>query len=851
MVIVHGPAGFGKTTLLAQVAGHRKETGDVIVWLTIDQQDRNPQILLDHLALGCRLAGLPLPDRSLSVLDLCESLPTDACVTFVLDELEHIADAESIVVLRDFCLESHSNIQLIIGTREVPLAHMTQLYISGVVDLIEPTEVQFQDDEAYALLGGSVAAEDVPEVVELAEGWAIVLQLAKIHASKTGGTGGIIPELRATRKQTFQYLLEQIFERLSGDQAQLLQECSILTYVDAGAANAVGQRDNAHGLLRSLSDLDPIIMMTSDEPVVFRFHPLFREFLTEVQQRKGADSTAALHRRAAHFYFGQHMLADAVRHAVASEDLSLASNYLEKAGGIACVFDIGPPVLGNLLDHFTDEWLESRPILGAARAVLRAVEGRTAHALSIFSRIFGTPLDQFDLASDEDDELVIIKNLARAFVLMSTDLQVPLKSAYFSALDILNAVIQRNYPNDSRYRALLLALRVIMDQRYEDVESAANRLTQYKKLCEVEGFAPRLPSITPQMGMIAFASGDFDSAIEYLAGEKGDVAQQFGKREEQLRRVSSALLARIYYEKDDLDRARQNLVPAEDDIPFTFAEIVMNMFAIRALCWIGLGHGNRAIGFLDHSIGQAQVSGYKQLSSSLLAVKIESLIRMGQQAEAISISKESSFGSMWGQGFDDSPWAWILAEPVARATVQVLVCEGELAKASEVACEFTHRARAQGRQHMECVGKVLEAIVFEAAGDGDRATLELRCALKLAAELGLVRPFLDLDAVILPAFRHCAKEAESQTVAEHVATILAAVGRTLRQSDKVSDLTSREMDVLCELAHGDGRKWVAKRLGISPETVKHHTKRLYTKLNASNTAEALINAWHAAHFRAE
>ena len=851
MVIVHGPAGFGKTTLLAQAAKKLRDAGETVVWLTADSQDKSPQIFLDNLTNSCRLAGLEIPDRSMSVTDLCACLPADSAVTFILDELEHLVDSDSILVLREVCLESPDSIRLIVGTREVPLAHMTQLYINGVVDLIESTEIQFQDNEAQALLGASLNAEEIPEVIELAEGWAIILQLAKIHASNIGSPRGIVSELRGTKTQTFHYLLEQIFSQLEDEQAELLKECSILSYVDADAANAIGQRDDAHALLRTLTDLQPIITITSEEPVAFRFHPLFREFLLEIQKRQGVEYVAMLHRRAAGYYYNQHMLVDAVRHAISADDMSLAAEFLEKAGGMACVFDVGPAVLDNLLDQFSDEWLESRPILGAARVILRAVQGDSAYANYLFSQLFGESQDYFDLNGDERDDFAIVRNLAQVFVLMSTDIQVPLTSAYFNALDTLGVVFQRHFPGDARYRALLLALRVIVDQRYESVAVTARRLEQYKDVCEGEGFAPKLPSIAPQMGLVAYGAGDFEPALAYLVGDRSDVARQFGKREEVLQRVSAGTLARIYYERDELESAREHLLPIGDSVPLTFAEIAMSMYATRALCWFGLGQGNRAIRFLDEWIRQAKIAGVRQLESSLLAIKIECLFRLGRNADAVSANLEHSFDSCWEQNFARAPWAWVLAEPVARATVLLLVASQQTDKAEAIAYKFAGVAAEQGRRHMEVIGLILGAIVQDSAGNEMEARNRLGRALEMGADMRLIRPFLDLDAILLPSFRHYATESSSSATGRYVAAILSATARSLRLADSIADLTSREMDILCELAHGDGRKVIAKRLGVSPETVKHHTKGLYTKLNASSAHEALINAWHSAHSGAD
>jgi DNA-binding NarL/FixJ family response regulator len=52
-------------------------------------------------------------------------------------------------------------------------------------------------------------------------------------------------------------------------------------------------------------------------------------------------------------------------------------------------------------------------------------------------------------------------------------------------------------------------------------------------------------------------------------------------------------------------------------------------------------------------------------------------------------------------------------------------------------------------------------------------------------------------------------------------------------------LTPREIEVLTALADGLGNKAVARRLGISPHTVKFHIESLFRKLGAGCRAEAV------------
>lgn len=55
-------------------------------------------------------------------------------------------------------------------------------------------------------------------------------------------------------------------------------------------------------------------------------------------------------------------------------------------------------------------------------------------------------------------------------------------------------------------------------------------------------------------------------------------------------------------------------------------------------------------------------------------------------------------------------------------------------------------------------------------------------------------------------------------------------------------ISAREVEVLALLAEGCSNKLIARRLGISPNTVKTHTARLFEKLEAANRTEAVGKA---------
>ena len=91
-------------------------------------------------------------------------------------------------------------------------------------------------------------------------------------------------------------------------------------------------------------------------------------------------------------------------------------------------------------------------------------------------------------------------------------------------------------------------------------------------------------------------------------------------------------------------------------------------------------------------------------------------------------------------------------------------------------------------------------------------------------------------------------QAGRTVVAPELAGVLARVvqGESVeleRQQDTpFSELTPRELEILCLLAEGQSNKVIARNLGISDGTVKLHVKAVLRKLNVHSRVEAAVMA---------
>lgn len=102
-------------------------------------------------------------------------------------------------------------------------------------------------------------------------------------------------------------------------------------------------------------------------------------------------------------------------------------------------------------------------------------------------------------------------------------------------------------------------------------------------------------------------------------------------------------------------------------------------------------------------------------------------------------------------------------------------------------------------------------------------------------------PVLVQQAALAGADAYWSKELPPEALAERLRRLDLGQEARLRLPE-LPRLSPREQEVLEWMAQGLSTKAIARRLRISPETVKSHLLRIYEKLEARNRIEALERA---------
>jgi LuxR family maltose regulon positive regulatory protein len=173
---------------------------------------------------------------------------------------------------------------------------------------------------------------------------------------------------------------------------------------------------------------------------------------------------------------------------------------------------------------------------------------------------------------------------------------------------------------------------------------------------------------------------------------------------------------------------------------------------------------------------------------------------------------------------------------------RLLVAEGDVAGALSLLDRVLRSARDAVREGSLVEGTLVRALAHHARHDVDAAAVDLATALELGVPAGYCRLFLDEGDEVLQLLGHVTRSATPQ-VRRHVSSLRASepVAPTsgLGGGEILEPLSERELEVLHLLATELSGPEIARRLFVSVNTLRTHTKHIFTKLDV-NTRRAAV-----------
>ncbi|WP_280219629.1 serine/threonine-protein kinase [Nocardia neocaledoniensis] len=347
LIVVHAPAGFGKSTLVTQWARQlADEAGVVVAWLNADRDDNNVSWFLAHVLEAIRRSRPGMVAALLRALEeqggnaqryVLTSLinnvhESDERMVLIIEDWHLVSAPDSIAALRFLLEHGCHHLQVAVTSRSRVGLPISTMRVRGELIEIDSAALRFSPGETRELLvdlgGLALVSDDIVDLHESTEGWAAGLHLAALSLRDRDDPASQIRQITGRHYAISEYLTEDVFERLGPDLREALLATSISTHTCAGLATALTGHRHAQALLEDIERRD-LFLRREDDGHWFRYHHLFAEFLRQRLERDHPEWVTELHRGAAEWFGRHHMLSEAVDHALTANDPERAVALVE------------------------------------------------------------------------------------------------------------------------------------------------------------------------------------------------------------------------------------------------------------------------------------------------------------------------------------------------------------------------------------------------------------------------------------------------------------------------------------------------------------------------------------------
>jgi LuxR family transcriptional regulator, maltose regulon positive regulatory protein len=227
-----------------------------------------------------------------------------------------------------------TGVRLVLSTRVDPPLPLARMRARGELAELRAADLQFTDQEATALLNGSIgldlAAQDVERLVGRTEGWAAGLVLAGLSLRGRPDPGGFIAGFQGTDRYLADYLGGEVLKRQPEQLRDFLLRTSVLERLSGPLCDAVLQTQGSAERLGELERSNLFLVPLDDRRQWYRYHQLFAELLRLELADRDPDLVRVLHQRAAAWHQAAGHVEEAIHHATAASEFGEAGALIAR-----------------------------------------------------------------------------------------------------------------------------------------------------------------------------------------------------------------------------------------------------------------------------------------------------------------------------------------------------------------------------------------------------------------------------------------------------------------------------------------------------------------------------------------
>lgn len=833
-----------------------------VAWLSLEGTESDPVRFLSAVVAALQTISSALGEAALVALRSPQAPPTQAALTSLLHDVSaltapvvlvlddyHLIDAGAVDVVFSSLLEHlPPTLHLAVATREDPQVPLARWRAQDQLTEVRAADLRFGPAETAEFLGGvmglKLSASDLAALNDRTEGWIAGLQLAALSMRGRDDLTAFIRSFTGDHRYIVDYLVEEVLRRQPESVRRFLLQTAVLERLTGPLCDAVTGQDGGAARLHLLERGNFFVVPLDDGRHWYRYHHLFADVLSAQLLAEQPGLVPQLHRRASDWYDRAGLTAEAVRHALAAGAFGLAAGLIERALPALRRARQELEVLG-WLRSLPASLLRTRPVLcvhyagglllagdlGGAAARLQDAE----HWLERSADLDGTP-------DTTTSEMVVVdaeefQGLAASIAVFRAGLALAggdLAGTVAQARRVLDLVPETDEVRRGSAAGFLgLASWTLgdLDAAHRWYSECQTRLTRAGYLSDATGCAIALGDLRTVQGRLAEARSTYERGLQLAAvpdapALRGAADMHVG-------------LSGLCLERGDLQAARLHLVKSQalgdlNGLPQNRSRWQVAMAGVLE----AEGDLNGALERLDEAAHLYNGDFFPDVRP-VAALRVRLWIRQERWEEALGWAREAGLSA-----HDDMRY---LREFEHVTLARLLARSPDRGRDSADVLLFLERllfaAQAGGR-----TGSVTEILLLQALAEHDRggsaaALLALGRALTLAEPAGYVRLFVSEGPTVAALLRQAARAGLRPAYAHRLLKAFGvSAGPSPVSSGLDGPLSEREHEVLRWLRSDLSGPDLAGRIGVSLNTLRTHTKNIYSKLGVRTRRAAVQRA---------
>lgn len=852
IIIISAPAGYGKTTILSEWVNQIKYSS---AWLSLDENDNDIKRFWYYFTISLNSLGFNFDEKQIYEPKSTQVIPFDAYLAHVINRLSQ-EKHHRILILEDFnyisndkiyqtltyflshlILSQNENFHIVFSSRTDLNLSIAKFRAQNKIHEIRTQDLRFTIDETKQLFEKqfhqTFSLDSIQGIDQFFEGWVTGIKLMALSFPLENHVNELIKLLPVSKSYTWDFLIDEVLNKQTADIQKFLLQTSVLEIFSADLCNFLTDRIDSQSILDQLFQSNLFISPLDNERRWFRYHPVFRNLLTDRNEKISREEFTNLHIKAYHWYSNNTSLHDsqyfALEHVLKAKNFTKAEEILLEIS-LSMISRGDSYRLSNYLDQIPPSIIRGNLWLSLYKAWTLFISGNFDQSEKLMAEIENIDnLENVQMPADMKKLSGYIAAIRSQIVREQGDYIKSLHlsyQAYYGLLEeksILKSTISMNMGN--------CYLKMGNLSKAEEFFLESNQLAT-----EIGCYSVALSTIK-RLGDIKYFEGLYFEAENIY--KKGILlGEKWGQNDKPLYYTAMIYprLGLIEYERNNLDRAfdyfqKGKYLGEDSNIPtLKLASYLGNALVFMANNELKLAEDeiNRAFNLLDYSLDTFDVSLH-QMVQFLYYRKINNslLIQTWINQQKIDIKETPTLDQ----------------ELIYTSLFRAYIYLGKHTIIQESLDKLFRIAQLNNRTHLIVDTLILKSILSFNEGNYSSASNTFTEAIRLAKSGGFQRIFIDEALSISGLVRKMIETEPDLYQPDIFQKILTTDDDGVSKSNIIfEELSDREVEILNLVASGKKNMDIADSLFITIGTVKWHLTNIYGKLNTTNRVQAINTA---------